>query len=244
MTATNLEFELLTRMEDRSLPRTEPTIPSLPFMPLPAKPSPAAPDQPANDLALDQDLLERLHAGDQDAATAIYVRYAERLLCLTRRNTPADLQARVDPEDIVQSVFRTFFRRAATGAYVVPAGEELWKLLLVMSLNKIRKLGTFHRAGKRDVRKTALMAAAPEEVPQPVVEEPLRLLELTIDEMLKRSPEHARAMIVLRIQGYDVAEIAQRTSRSKRSVERVLQGFRELLSQELDMGEKGGGEAT
>ena len=54
-------------------------------------------------------LMERLHEGDRDAATLIYVRYAERLLGVARRNTPADLRTRFDPEDVVQSVFRTFF---------------------------------------------------------------------------------------------------------------------------------------
>jgi hypothetical protein len=40
-------------------------------------------------------------------------------------------------------------------------------------------------------------------------------------------------MIRLRIEGCEVAEIATRTSRSKRSVERVLQQFRQLLTSEL-----------
>ena len=38
------------------------------------------------------------------------------------------------------------------GDYDVPPGEELWGLLLVIALNKIRTEETFHRAAKRDVR--------------------------------------------------------------------------------------------
>ncbi len=49
-----------------------------------------------------------------------------------------DLAGRVDADDIVQSVFRTFFRRVAKGDYEVPDGEELWKLFLVIALNKVR----------------------------------------------------------------------------------------------------------
>ena len=41
------------------------------------------------------------------------------------------------------------------GDYDVPPGEELWGLLLVIALNKIRTEETFHRAGKRDVRLSA-----------------------------------------------------------------------------------------
>ena len=63
-------------------------------------------------------------------------------------------RAAVDAEEIVQSVFRTFFRRAAHGHYSVPDGEEMWKLLLVIALNKVRAAGAYHRAAKRDMRQT------------------------------------------------------------------------------------------
>jgi len=54
-------------------------------------------------------LVRRLGQGDQDAATALYLRYAERLLQLAKKQTPDQLQSQIDPEEIVQSVFRTFF---------------------------------------------------------------------------------------------------------------------------------------
>lgn len=183
---------------------------------------------------LDQQLLERLHQGDQEAATAIYARYADRLLALAERKTGAELRTRFDAEDVVQSVFRTFFRRAALGAYVVPEGDELWKLFLVIALNKIRRLGAHHRTHKRDVKKTESLFDSPAGRLQPMSEDSLRVLQLTVDEMLSQSPEHVRAMVKLRIEGRDVAEIAELTSRSKRSVERALQNFRTLLSQQLD----------
>lgn len=189
-------------------------------------------DDERPDEVVDQRLMERLHAGDREAATEIYRRYADRLLGVAQRNTPADLRTRFDPEDVVQSVFRTFFRRAEAGAYAVPEGDDLWKLFLVISLNKVRRLGNFHRSAKRDVTKTTLfIAQSPEDLPG--AHDSVRVLELTIEELLARCPEHARQMIRLRIEGCEVAEIATRTSRSKRSVERVLQQFRQLLTSEL-----------
>src|SRR5262245_55855145 len=92
-------------------------------------------DKPA--LSSDRSLLKRFRAGDADAATQLYLRYAERLRTLARTRVGRDLAPRIDAEDIVQSVFRTFFRRAALGQYHVPDGEELWKLFLVIGLNKI-----------------------------------------------------------------------------------------------------------
>src|SRR5215470_6467109 len=86
----------------------------------------------------DHSLLRRLRGGDQDAATQLYFRYANRILALARKNRSADLASRGDAEDIVQSVFRIFFRRTAKGHYDVPAGEDPWKLLLVIALNPLR----------------------------------------------------------------------------------------------------------
>ena len=100
----------------------------------------------------DHSLLRRLRNGQADAATQRYVRYVHRLHSLAR-HLLSRLASRVDADDIVQSVFPSFFRGVNQGFYDVPAGEELWKLLLVIALNKIRAQGTFHRAAKRDVRR-------------------------------------------------------------------------------------------
>jgi RNA polymerase sigma-70 factor (ECF subfamily) len=97
-----------------------------------------------DETASDHSLLRRLRRGQGDAFTLLYLRYAERLRALAAAQSSPRLAARVDPEDIVQSVFRTFFRRAAQGQYDVPEGEEIWKLLLVIALNKIRALGAYH----------------------------------------------------------------------------------------------------
>src|SRR5690348_9921682 len=115
---------------------------------------PAARHGPVLDEATDRSLLRRFKAGSDEAATQLYLRYARRLYQLARAQCPADLAQRVDAEDIVQSVFSSFFRRARQGYYEVPDGEELWKLLLVIALNKIRSQGNFHRAARRDVRAT------------------------------------------------------------------------------------------
>jgi RNA polymerase sigma-70 factor (ECF subfamily) len=179
----------------------------------------------------DRSLLRRLQVGNGDAATELYLRYAARLHALAEARCSPDLARRVDADDVVQSVFRTFFRRAARGEYQVPAGEELWKLFLVIALNKIRALGTHHRAAKRDVRLTApgdVVDYAGSAADQPD-ESALTLLRLTVEELLLSLPEAQRRIVQLRIEEYEVSEIARLTSRSKRTVERVLQQFRARL---------------
>ena len=186
--------------------------------------------------ASDRSLLRRLQEGRTDASTDLYLRYAQRLMALATAQASSDLTRRVDPEDIVQSVFRTFFRRAALGQYTVPEGEELWKLLLVIALNKIRATGAFHRAAKRDVKRTA----GGEGYELALESEPgrdetaLSLLRMVVEDLLEDLPAAHRRMIELRIEGYDVNEIAAAVQRSKRSVERELQDFRRRLQALID----------
>ena len=86
----------------------------------------STPADPTGPGPTDASLLRRFRRGEQDAATELYLRYADRLRTLAARKASTDLKRRVDAEDIVQSVFRTFFRRAAGGQYDAPTGDELW----------------------------------------------------------------------------------------------------------------------
>jgi RNA polymerase sigma-70 factor (ECF subfamily) len=181
----------------------------------------------------DRSLLVRFRDGEQDAATALYLRYAKRLQSLARKQTAADLAQRFDPEDVVQSVFRTFFRRVVQGHYDIPAGDELWRLFLVISLNKIRDLAAYHRAAKRDVATTVRESNGASAKATASDTEALGALQMVIDEILAGLPEVQRRMVELRIEGHDIAAIAAQTQRSKRTVERVLQQFRDQLQRML-----------
>lgn len=184
--------------------------------------------------ATDQSLLDRFRGGVDHAATLLYFRYADHLLSLTTARLGRDLTPRLDPEDIVQSVFRTFFRRAALGQFEVPQGGDLWKLFLVLALNKIRNAGAHHRAARRDVRRTADAADEPATPARP--DDSLTVLRLVVEDVLDGLPPTARPIVELRVEGHEVAEIAGRTGRSVRSVERVLRDFRARMVASLGAG--------
>jgi RNA polymerase sigma-70 factor, ECF subfamily len=194
----------------------------LPVAPLTGQAEPASSDG---------SLVRWARAGDQEAATQLYLRYANRLERLIQTQRSPDLACRFDPEDVVQSIFSSFFRGVNLGLYDVPDGQELWKLLLVIALNKIRARGNYHRAACRDVRLTRdetafSMRALPqqyEDATSAVV------LKLVIDEVLQRLPESQRQIVLDRIAGHEVTEIAERNGWSRRTVERVLQEFRNML---------------
>jgi RNA polymerase sigma-70 factor (ECF subfamily) len=184
----------------------------------------------------DHSLLRRVKNGNERAATELYLRYAARLNALAKAKSSPELAKRVEAEEIVQSVFGSFFRGAQKGYYDVPVGEELWKLFLVIGLNKIRAKGSYHLADKRDSRRTqdAETLSQQEEEQAEDSQVALKVLELTINESLQAFPPHYREILELRVEGFEITEIATKTQRSKRTVERILQEIREHLAQILN----------
>lgn len=182
----------------------------------------------------DHELLQELQNGNNRAATQLYKRYAQRLRALAEKKTGKDLAQRFDSEDVIQSVFRCFFERARSGLYKVPSGGDLWPLLLVIALQKVRSYGTYHRASCRDVRREqstedALTLRLPDQRVNP--EQPQSLLKLIAEETLDQLPPFHRQVARLRLEGFDHQEIAHQTARSKRTIERVFQESREILQQ-------------
>lgn len=188
--------------------------------------------------ASDRSLLCRYRRGSQDAATQLYLRYAARLRGLARSQLSSDLAGRLDFDDVVQSVFGSFFRRVNRGLYDVPVSEELWRLFLVLALHKVRDQAAFHRAARRDVGRT--LELTPEQVAATTGDSgesaALAFLNLAVEEALALLPAPQREMVELRAQGHDIAEIAARTGRSKRTTERLLQEARARLQGLLQEG--------
>jgi len=186
----------------------------------------------------DHSLVQRFRNGEQGAATQLYFRYAARLQSWASSQTSTAFTARFDEEDVIQSVFRTLFRRVSVGLYDVPPGEELWQLLLVIALNKIRKLATYHRAQKRNVDNTQGFDAIEFGRCQNLSydETSLQTLQIVLNDLLRHFPETQRTIVRLRVERYKTDDIAERVGRSSRTVERVLQGFRLKLSGLLDAG--------
>ncbi len=193
--------------------------------------TPAPGGAPTDPSVTDDSLVRRLRAGSETAAGRLYARYVARLRALARAKLSAELAGRVDPDDIVQSVFRRLFQAARRGDYDAPAGEDLWDLFLVITLNRVRSEQAYQRAAKRDVRRTA--RAGPDEDPLAAVadrdESAEAALRLYVAEALEQLPEDYRRAVELRMEGYEVADIARTLGRSKRTVERLLQEARGVL---------------
>lgn len=88
-----------------------------------------------------------------DSEGELVHRFAERLAALAQRHISQRLRHKVEPEDITQSVFRTFFRRRRKGEFEVHDWNRVWGLLVRLAICKCRNRAIYLQAQRRDVRK-------------------------------------------------------------------------------------------
>src|SRR5262249_48798612 len=100
-------------------------------------------------------LLQGCRDGDETAAEALYSRFVKRLTALARSRLSPRLSSRTDPEDIVQSVFRSFFVDARDGRFSLSRGGDLWRLLSAIAKHKlsrqVRHAAAFRRSLSREL---------------------------------------------------------------------------------------------
>jgi RNA polymerase sigma factor (sigma-70 family) len=118
---------------------------------LPLKGSPVEPED--NQF---QELIRRVRARDEDAATQLMRRYESAIRRVVRIHLRDPRLRRVlDSMDICQSVLATFFARAALGQYDLETPEQLLNLLASITRNKLTNQAKRLLAQKRDLRRDA-----------------------------------------------------------------------------------------
>lgn len=188
-------------------------------------------------------LLARWQSGDEDAAEQIFERYVKRLIGLARTKLSGKMQRRVQPEDIVQSAYRSFFRRARQGDYSLERSGDLWRLLAAITVNKARGQVEYHRAKKRSVDQEASASGSfskfgvePREVARdPTPDEAIALVE-ELEAFLATLEPLERNVLELRLQNQNTEEIAESVQRSTRTVRRILERAQVSLHERLQAG--------
>ncbi len=177
------------------------------------------------------DLLPLVPAGDPMAARAVFDRYSDRLVRLANGHLSKKLAGRVEGQDVVQSVFRTFFRRGGEGEFRIDTSAQLWQLLVRITILKARARARYHTAGVRDA--TAERAVDPDHF-DPISDEPdpAEAVELVdrIDALLKDLPPLYGQLLGLRLQGRNVSETADELKVSRQTVHRALNLLQDRLT--------------
>jgi RNA polymerase sigma-70 factor (ECF subfamily) len=181
-----------------------------------------------------QQLVEALRYQDDDAWNEVARRYTAGLIGLVRRRLDNRLQAKLDPEDVVQSVYRTFLRRHKLKPFRFTSWENLWGLLVMLTVRRCSKWYQHYATQKRDLSRDASLPAGPDDGellasrepadPRPTPEEAALLGEL-VDEMLRGLDDKQRRIITLGLLGFDDARISKEVGRTEYRIGQVRDRF-------------------
>lgn len=177
----------------------------------------------------DLTLLGQWRLGNQDAAGEFHRRYAEKLLCLIRANMARRFSARLDPDDVAQSVLRTFFGAAADGRLNMEPGDDVWKLLQSIALNKVRNQVKFHDAQKRSVSRTTADQEAVASAAEPTEQDAVEVADL-IESMIRSLDPHIARTMELLLAGQSQDEIATQLNVTTRTIRRYRDQIAEKLA--------------
>jgi RNA polymerase sigma-70 factor (ECF subfamily) len=186
-----------------------------------------------------QDLMARLRQGDEAAALEVFNRFVYRLVALARSQFDTWLRGREDPEDVVQSVYRSFFTRFTAGQFDVANWESLWGLLALITLRKCANRAEYFQAARRDYRREGAQGSSKESGqpfdaadPEPSPLEAVLLTE-TLERLLGSLAQRERQIVQLHLEGCEIAAISTQVERSQRTVRRVLELARRQLEEAL-----------
>ncbi|MCI0458901.1 MAG: sigma-70 family RNA polymerase sigma factor [Gemmataceae bacterium] len=183
-------------------------------------------------MAEDDHLPEK--PGEDDRARMLFERFSRRLIGLARSQLDTRLRHKIDPEDVVQSAYKSFFLRYGEGTLAAEGWDGLWGLLTVITLRKCADRVRYHKAECRDMAREAATPAEGAEPwrdalgREPTPEEAVALTE-TVEQLLGGLDEDERPIIELSLQGYSTQEISDRLGRANRSVRRLRERVRRQL---------------
>ena len=173
------------------------------------------------------------------AARLVWRRYFQELLALARSHLSARIRGREDEEDVLQSMYKSFCLRQRRGDFDLSNRDQLWKLLVQITLRKARNTANRHLQAKRDVRRDASGNAAPADnfdeptalLNQLDMDDPTPAEAALLNEALEqrfqalREPQ-LRLIAQKKLEGYTNQEIAGELQCTVRSVERKLERIR------------------
>jgi RNA polymerase sigma-70 factor, ECF subfamily len=181
-------------------------------------------------------LVEQFHSDGDAAAREVFLRFSGRLIVLARRRFDPRLAHRVDPEDVVQSAFKSFFARHRDGKLQIGGWQNVWALLVRITLCKCADRVEYLRAGRRDIRREVI-APDGEEVArelaldrEPSPDEAAALAE-TVEALFRALDADERPVLELSLQGHSAAEIGLKLGRAVRTVHRIRERIHKRLWQ-------------
>lgn len=190
--------------------------------------------------------LERIRAGDEDAARELLTRYEAEVRLVVRRQLPRLLRSRFDSIDFLQSVWGDFFQRMRSEGVSQAEFEDSRHLVAFLArAAKNKVIDEYRRAAsqKQDMHREEPLwvdGDRPREL-QGHDDSPSQVAEAheALDRLREFLPEERREILELKAQGLSSKDIGDRLGISERTVQRVIEDLRRRARPELgeDAGE-------
>jgi RNA polymerase sigma factor (sigma-70 family) len=187
-------------------------------------------------------LIHLLRAEDKSvrdmAASLIWQRYFRDLLELARKNLDRRVRRRADEEDVVLSMFHSFCARQGRGEYDLANRDDLWRLLVKITLRKAWNEVRDHRRHCRDVAREQTISDDRDDTSSPgwalelmdaatpSPEEAVALNEALERRLQSLETDELRQLALWRLEGYTNREISDKLDCTERSIERKLKRIR------------------
>lgn len=181
------------------------------------------------------EFLTKLQSQDDAAAQELFGRFTHQLIALAQRHIDTGLRQRVDPEDVVQSAYKSFFVRYGGGNLEAVNWNSLWGLLTLITVRKCAERAAYHRAECRNAAREVSAPRGDEALqwPEPFGREPTPLeaavLSETVEQLFAGLDEEERPILELSLQGYSTREIGAQLGRAERTVRLLREGVRHRL---------------
>jgi RNA polymerase sigma-70 factor, ECF subfamily len=187
-------------------------------------------------------LIHGLRHGDSGAMRQFCTQYGDLLHRLAEKNLAKGVRRRVGPEDVVQSVCRTFLRRAKEGEYQLSDTDGLWGLLCAITLNKVRNVTRYHMRQKRGLDQEAGLPTGDEGGVSsfgPAAKEPTPAQAAEFADEFERVvaglDEEERHVLDLKLQECTHEEVAEQLGMSERTVRRLVKKIQAHLTRAFDL---------
>jgi RNA polymerase sigma-70 factor (ECF subfamily) len=170
----------------------------------------------------------------QTGESTILSDYLPKLIRLAERNMSRRLQSKVDPTEMAGSILASVVRMAREGKLNIEATDMFWKLLVAISLNKVRKKARFYSAQKRDagreyqivedmpsLEQLAVSHGSPTEEDGELIANVLNLLDEELD-------DDCRTVLAGKLEGLSNFDIASRLGENGKSTKTVTRCWKKV----------------
>lgn len=174
----------------------------------------------------------------------ILANYLPKLLRLAERNLSNQLRQKVDADEVGATVVRTVVRQARAGKLQIEESDDFWRLLVAITLNKVRKKANYWKRAKRDISREMPVAPDGPQLEELAIDydsvssDPTEEQGQAFNDLLERMndclDEKCQQVLSAKLQGKSNIQIAEELELSTKTIGRYLKKIQQQLKDLVD----------